>query len=337
MCAGSASGRSENAIQITSVVGKPGGFTATWTLPPGGTSSDIYWTTDPTLAQVGVGPHTAPGGKYGVPLRCIPFGNATSGVGFDNTCAGFSDLGDDQTSYTATDVKPGTYYVQVDGFGAAVGYSEVATVVVPAGKSGGTTTAGGLAQVIEGQAEIEQDGQDFECSAQTCPLHIALGVGDQVSTPPNTYLKVKTKSWGTVLIGPNTTFIISKYFAMIAGGEVEYYFGQRDNGPCTVYVGPAPALKFGGKAPPGEKASVDGASDPACQGLVFHERTYKGHIVVDDVHGHLTVATPGGDKAHIAPGQEVIVAGGKVGPPAKLTLKTCELKNVGFGAFCPRG
>jgi hypothetical protein len=121
--------------QIISSTGTAGQIVVSWSSPY--PSSGIYWNTDQTPF-----PNWA-WSDHGTPLACVD-----TYTHANLTCTGESNLQDGDTSHTITGLAAGTYYVQVATFDAHdpqqnfLHYTNVATVVVPAGKGGSSSGSG---------------------------------------------------------------------------------------------------------------------------------------------------------------------------------------------------
>lgn len=80
----------------------------TWTIPPGHTSTNLHWSTDPATV-----PTPASDPSEGAQMACFASGPA-NGV---HNCTGGVDLGSTQATYTIRGFSPGSYYAQVMTYG----------------------------------------------------------------------------------------------------------------------------------------------------------------------------------------------------------------------------
>ena len=126
------------------------------------------------------------------------------------------------------------------------------------GSSGSSSKA--AVQVAEGYATVMRNGEEIKCTPSNCPL-TGWRIGDEVSTGASTYLRITTKQWGAVRVGPNTKFTISEHFADIASGSIDYALGHEQ--VERIYVAPIPPLGYVGRAPKAYTAEVQPATKGA--------------------------------------------------------------------------
>jgi hypothetical protein len=177
----------------------------------------------------------------------------------------------------------------------------------------------GRVTVKQGQATIlHADSTEQTCEVGNCS-GITFGVGDRVTTGPDTYLEIASGA-GKFILGPKTTLTLTAKFIELSGGEARF---KLTHSPCRIDVSRPDVSQ-----PAGSGGLIAWIAPKKCDGANLSVKgNAKGAEIRDDNNGQLGVSNgKGRDTVELKrSGEETHVgAKGPPAPPNKPKLKLCR-------------
>jgi hypothetical protein len=186
------------------------------------------------------------------------------------------------------------------------------------GQSGGASQSG--VTVKKGEATIlHANGNVDACKAGSDCSGITFGVGDRVTTGPETYLEIESGA-GRFILGPKTTLTVTATFIELSGGKARF---KLTHGPCHIDVSRPDVSR-----PAGSGGLIAWIAPKKCQGTdVSAEANATGAAIRDNNNGQLGVSNgQGRDTVELKRSGDVTHVGTKGPPtrPGKPKLKLCR-------------